>query len=316
MFEHLLRRSHSHNDTQQSDSSCGADSAQRRVYAASHSDRRSHISDRLLKEKLAELSLSESHDEPEYVYTHSLARQLTTKSVTSASSRGSTHCVHACASAVSSPKLPPRTCQTPPTSHASDTPTHLRAPTAQHDDVSSSSTEDYEYTDPNELRRRKKKSFLQRQKERLMHIIRRRSSHPLDFEVESQDSAAPHKYKKKKRARMTSSCRHLPSREPLRMPGMVRDDSMQQEVLRTAASSPDHVTHYTDIEVFAEESERRVRVELSREDSHVSEREKSRFGSLLRSIKRKSSFKLKRSKESPAKGSICKTISHTPTVSI
>ena len=319
VFDYLLKRSLSHHDTpQQSDSSCGADPTLRHVHTAHHAQARrsheKHISEKLLKDKLAELSLSESHDEPDYVYTHSLARNLTTKtSVTSAtlerstsSVRSSTHCVHTTSSAVSSPKLPPRSCHTPPSP--------LRAPTAQHDDVSSTSTEDYEFTDPNEFRSRKKKSFLRRQAERFMHVIRRRTAHPLDFEVESQDSSRPHKYKKKKRTtRMTPSCRHLPTREHLRSSTtcMVRDDSMQQEVLRTAASSPDHVTHYTDIELFQEESVRRCERSpslwrrskrgLSREDSHASDKEKSKLGSFLRSIKRKSSFKSKR-KDTTVKG--------------
>ena len=45
------------------------------------------------------------------------------------------------------------------------------------DSPSSSSTEDYELVDPNELLNRKKKSFFRRATERLMHSFRRRKEH-------------------------------------------------------------------------------------------------------------------------------------------
>ena len=314
MLEHLLRRSHSHNDApSQSDSSCGAEprigrtdprlTAYERGGGGGAEMTYPNMMERLMKEKMAELSLSESYDneEPDYVYTHEIGRKP--PSVGShGSGRSSVH-MHfhntstSTTSATQSPKLPPR-CHTPVhiTKHSHHHHHHL-------DDESSSSTEDYEYTDPNEFQRRKKKSFFRRQTERLMHAFRRRKEHPLDFETESQDMSSPHKLKKKKKSKlMSSSFKNIKS--PKVEFESQRRDWLHQEVLRTENSSPDHVTHYTDIEQFHEESIRRkcqspslwTRSKFNNRDEHFSDggKDRSVLGNFIRSIKKRSSFRVKR----------------------
>ena len=318
MLEHLLKRSFSHNDAPtQSDSSCGAGSEPRRhahergsLYEPRADVTHANIMERLMKEKMAEkmaeLSLSESHDndEPDYVYTHEIGPRKPASISSAGSGRSSSVHVHHTTTTTSS-SVVTSAAHSPKPPHRCHTPLHI-SKHSKLDDESSTSTEDYEYTDPNEFLRRKKKSFFRRQTERLMHAFRRRKEHPPDFETESQDMTSPHKCKKKKKSKPTASSRG--NKSPTVCHESHRQDWLHQEILRTETSSPDHVTHYTDIEQFHEESIRRKcaspslwKRSVASRDEHVSDggggaggRERSVLGSFIRSIKKRSSFRAKR----------------------
>ena len=324
VLEHLLKRSLSSNDANppQSDSSGGPEHPPPH-YPPPHLPRadsyRHKITEKLLLEKMEqlELSLSESQDldEPDYVYPHQIVRKTL-----SISSRGSSVKLPSTSSRSHSPSEKAlHSVQGPPpirTPHSGAKAKHCKKYLVEEDE-SSTSTEDYEYTDPNEFLRRKKKSFFRRATERLMHSFRRRKEHPLDFgdfDSLNVDLSPSHKCKKKKKGRLSSPFKSLSrkgsSKEGAVSPGLYADTlndlrdglCMHQEVFRTEASSPDNATHYTDIEQFHEESLRRkcqspLPWKKSRiKEGHLSDggRDRGLLDSFIRQIKKRGSFKIKK----------------------
>ena len=167
MLEHLLKRSLSSNDAnpQQSDSSGGPEHPPPH-FPPPHLPRmdsyRHRVTEKLLLEKMEqlELSLSESQDldEPDYVYPHQIVRKPL-----SVSSRGSSIRLPSTSSRSHSPSEKALyNVQAPPpvrTPHSGAKTKYCKKYLLEEDE-SSTSTEDYEYTDPNEFLRRKKKSFF------------------------------------------------------------------------------------------------------------------------------------------------------------
>lgn len=305
---------------------------------------RHKITDRLLLEKMEqlELSLSESQDpgdgldEPDYVYPHEIlckTRSISTSRSSSIRYPSSSSRSHSPSDKILHQVHPGHTPPSLQCNHSCHLPQGKTRPGKVHkfllEDDESSSTEDYEYTDPNEFLRRKKKTFFRRATERLMHSLRRRKENPMDFaEIDSphRELSPTHKCKKKKKgpSRLTSPFKTLSRRNTSSKPGSptVYSDSIdlkdpfncmlnQEMVIPTAASelnSPDNATHYTDIEQFHQESLKRkghspiTWKKFKFKEGNVSDSGKEpkdkKFLDFTRSIKKKWSFKLKRKESS------------------